>query len=75
MGLVLVVVIFVAAFLGQLNYPDFVIPEEFGIAAIFALGGGFLLMALAPRVTDLSIVSALLRALRWLTMPLSPLGD
>jgi hypothetical protein len=63
-----------AAYLGEANYRDFRIPEVFGLGALFALAGGFLLLNIAPRMTALSGVSLLLGALRWSTSWLDPLG-
>jgi uncharacterized membrane protein len=73
-GLVLLAVILTAATLGQINYPNFVVPEEFGIAATFALAIGFILIALAPKMVDMSILGGAVRVLRLVTLPLTPIG-
>lgn len=73
-GLALLVVIFTAATLGQMNYPNFVVPEELGVAAIFALAIGFVLVALVPRILDATFLGSVVRTLRWLTLPLNPIG-
>lgn len=73
-GLALLGVVFGAAILGQINYPHFVVPEEFGVAAIVILAIGFLLIAAVPRFVDLSVLKSSLSALRWMTVPLNPIG-
>lgn len=73
-GLVLLGVILAAAILGQINYPNFVVPEEFGIGAILILAIGFVMIAFVPKVLDVSVASGIMRTLHWLTYPLNPLG-
>lgn len=73
-GLVLLAVIVLAAALGQLNYMNFMIPEEAGFGAFAILGAGFLVIATAPRFTNVSGVGQAMRMLRALSAPLDPIG-
>ena len=63
-----------AAVLGQLLYPNFSIPEVFGIGAMLVLGGGFLFLTLMPRIGALIGSGDLMSRLRFLTAWLLPLG-
>jgi len=63
-----------AAYLGQVNYPDFVIPESAGQFAIVALCIGFLLLVFATRISDLGPFYNVMNAMRVATGPLDPAG-
>jgi hypothetical protein len=73
-GLLLLATIVIAAVLGQLNYMNFTIPEQAGYGAFAILGAGFLLIAFAPRVTNVSGVGQFVRILRGFSAPLDPIG-
>lgn len=75
-AVVLLILVFVltAARLGEVNYPDFVIPEWAGQFAMLAMCAGFLMLTLATRIYDPGPFYGLLRGLRLVTARLNPLG-
>lgn len=73
-ALLLIVFIASAAYLGQVNYPDFVIPEWAGQFAMLGLCAGFMLLVFATRISDLGPFYNLMNAMRVVTGPLDPAG-
>ncbi|MDX2251985.1 MAG: hypothetical protein NW202_06850 [Nitrospira sp.] len=73
-SILLVLFIGGAAYLGQVNYPDFIIPESAGQLAILALCIGFLLLVFATRISDLGPFYSLMNAIRVAAGPLDPVG-
>ncbi len=65
----------VAAFFGQRNFGEFTIPESVGLGAIGLLGAGFLLFSLTPFFLDLDFAERAAGWVRWLTVPLRPVGN
>lgn len=63
-----------AALLGQLLYPNFSIPEVFGLGVMVVLGGGFLFLTLMPHVGALIGSGDLMSRLRFVTAWLLPVG-
>ena len=73
-ALLLVLFIGGAAYLGQVNYPEFVIPEWAGQFAILGLCTGFMLLVFATRISDLGPFYNLMNTMRVVTGPMDPAG-
>lgn len=70
----LIAFISAAAILGQIQHPNFEIPEIAGLIVIASLCAAFILLIFAPRFTDLSIFNNIMAGLRQMTSGLDPIG-